>query len=253
MSRRKGFTLVELLVIIAILAVLIALLLPAVQSAREAAARLDSQNNLKQIILAVHNFANDHEGLLPDYQGSEDSSTNPGESLFVAILPYNELAQAYWDAQVKEQPVAIKLYVSPADPNYAEALRLQLTSYAANVQLFGKQLSLNYSLTDGLSNTIAFGGHYAVCGRARFGFESKSKLLDKDYPASFGWYNLDETFQVLPAAATCQTFMAQTPHRAGLLVALADGSGRTISPNISLATYKAALTPARGDVLGPDW
>ncbi|MGL4943797.1 MAG: DUF1559 domain-containing protein [Thermoguttaceae bacterium] len=89
-SRHRGFTLVELLVVIAIIGVLVALLLPAVQAAREAARRMTCSNNFKQIGIGVHNF-HDTRGVLPPSCVGWHRSTMLG-----TIFPYLE-QQAVWD------------------------------------------------------------------------------------------------------------------------------------------------------------
>lgn len=98
-KNRRGFTLVELLVVIAIIAVLIALLLPAVQQAREAARRSSCVNNMKQLAVAMHNY-HDQWGAFPigalhSQTPGLRSNLDRGTSFFVALLPFVEQASLY--------------------------------------------------------------------------------------------------------------------------------------------------------------
>ena len=91
--KRNAFTLVELLVVIAIIGILIALLLPAVQAAREAARRLQCSNNLKQLVLAMHNYEGTHNVLPPTaFEYVQNDSTKTGNELSwnCFILPFIE-------------------------------------------------------------------------------------------------------------------------------------------------------------------
>lgn len=90
--RYSGFTLVELLVVIAIIGVLIALLLPAVQQAREAARRMQCSNNLKQLGLAIHNYHDTYTALPPTCMATNGPHA---ASMFVRVLPYVEQSAAY--------------------------------------------------------------------------------------------------------------------------------------------------------------
>jgi prepilin-type N-terminal cleavage/methylation domain-containing protein/prepilin-type processing-associated H-X9-DG protein len=128
-NRRCGFTLIELLVVIAIIALLVGLVLPAVQKAREAAARAQCANNLKQIGLAVHNFENANGCLPPSASVTPLNSPGiyPGNlySILARLLPYVEQDGVYQQLGFSNtttiQPAVtaqrIFAYVCPSDAN----------------------------------------------------------------------------------------------------------------------------------------
>lgn len=103
----KGFTLVELLVVIAIIGVLVALLLPAVQQAREAARRMQCSNQLKQLGLALHNYHDTYGSFVPRKQGTTQGDVHNFGRLsgFIGLLPFFE-QDAMYDLIMAGDPVA---------------------------------------------------------------------------------------------------------------------------------------------------
>ncbi len=201
LRRRSGFTLIELLVVIAIIAILIGLLLPAVQKVREAAARAQSQNNLKQLGLSVQSCADTRNGSLPPAyienwipQGGWGGYGGPyygsNATAFFHLLPYLEQTNTYntlgkngtdqfngWTTPGAWTTV-IKTFVSPMDSSMPgnTIYGWAGTNYAMNFQVFGRpdhpwgwwwnvigDTKFPAGFQDGTSNTIVFAEKRMAC------------------------------------------------------------------------------------------
>jgi len=292
-AKRPAFTLIELLVVIAIIAILIGLLLPAIQQVRTAAARTQSQNNLKQIGLAIHNYFDANLYLPPsfvDWDANNDAAwyDRAGSTQYY-ILPYieqtalAEVGPPYYFWQVYTHN-GVKIYVNPSDTSsptnglFADYGSVYgVTGYAANYQSLGyfmtdsNQLILKLTdITDGLSNTIFMAEKLTLC---------QNSVYDNDAYGDPNYYNIwaygrtawkewnpvfayqvtgpASKFQVQPTwtgpSANCDPRYATAVQAAGILVGLGDGSVRMVSTSITPATWWAACTPNLADTLGPDW
>src|SRR5688572_11245176 len=145
--RHTGFTLIELLVVIAIIAILIALLVPAVQKVREASARAQCQNNLKQIGLALHNYHDAHKVLPPgapsDIRPWVDPSQNGwGTSWMVRILPYIEQGNI-WNQWSFTYPSGTGYSGKYNTINRALVNNLTIATYRCPMSNFQDQFSIN--------------------------------------------------------------------------------------------------------------
>jgi prepilin-type N-terminal cleavage/methylation domain-containing protein/prepilin-type processing-associated H-X9-DG protein len=202
--KRNGFTLIELLVVIAIIAILIALLVPAVQKVREAAARTQCQNHLKQIGIAVHAIHDVMKSLPPAAAPDGWTATTTAAHAYNGnnwtclawLLPYIEQGDLYKQLTTGGSPpggycggqymVSIPTYLCPQDPTTDQNTGLSYTTnggangfavsnYVSNYLCFGNPNGTSDSLRiqghnqfkdilDGLSNTIFFAEAYGSCG-----------------------------------------------------------------------------------------
>jgi prepilin-type N-terminal cleavage/methylation domain-containing protein len=271
---RSGFTLIELLVVIAIIAILIGLLLPAVQKVREAAARTQCSNNLKQVSLACHNCNDTYAGKLPPLFGNFPAGSANTGTVFYYLLPFIEQDNLFRGSTVNgvsspsnvvagsNPPVqaystVLKNFLCPSDSSAPGNVHpvgkftFATSNYAANPLVFIPGAGIPSSFPDGTSNTIVFAERYQNCNNTWFYWGVSPVPLTK--PPRFNVPASGLPFQVKPAIQDCDPTRANGPHTGGMQTGLGDGSVRSLSGGLSLLTFQRACDPADGQPLGSDW
>jgi hypothetical protein len=275
MSRpaRDGLSRIEVLVVIAIIAILIGLLLPAVRRVREPAARMQCGNNLKQLMLALHTFESTGRPAPYPSTGHPDApagrsfpsgcfgpGTTPKERLswMVALLPYLEqdaLSRQFdvekgYAGNLPAAQTRIKTFLCPAATEVETGdavthyVAMSGIGYAAAEQPAGAagngfmgydRLTSEAMIKDGTSNTIALMETRFNLGPWARGGSSTLRGFD---PAD------------VPVHGDQRPFGG---HAGGMQATMADGSVRFIRSSMSPETLAAAITIAGGEQLGSDW
>jgi prepilin-type N-terminal cleavage/methylation domain-containing protein/prepilin-type processing-associated H-X9-DG protein len=284
--RPAAFTLIELLVVIAIIAILIGLLLPAVQKVREAAARLRCKNNLKQIGLALHNY-HDRSGRLPPGYASavagNGTETGPGWGWATHLLPDLEqdnvlrqidLNAGIGSAAVRTQP--LKVFLCPSDAevgtfttagapvavahaNYVGVFgtnEVESSPGAGNGTFFRNSRVKFGDITDGLSSTYVVGERSSDIALATWtgAVPGAAVPLRRDPSQAEGNF-----FLVLgrgdhrPNAPESHIDDFYSRHAQGLNCLFADGSVHSIGNSVSPQVWSGIQTRAGGEVSGANY
>jgi len=280
--RSRGFTLIELLVVIAIIGILIGLLLPAVQKVREAANRAKCQNQEKQIMLAVHNYASTFQDKLPPMLVNNNNSPMQWTTWWFQLLPYVEEDGLYrrgfgsdcWGNGNNTVPL-MKKYVCPSDVSHNQGLSQNgwgATSYAPVQYLFGNTsfyrpqfgnstTQSTYTIAnipDGTSNQVGIVERFSSI--PKYGW-SNAWCYPEDAGHNWGWNSNGSIygpwgaylpqFSIIPSQA--EYYQPHGGHPATNIVGLMDGSVRPVSASVSATTWSYAVSPADGNPLPTDW
>ncbi len=269
--KRRGLTLMQLLVLLALLLFLLGFLMAATFRGRVAAERAASLSNLRQIVIALQDYGDSHDGHLPPGPAGWFpkkglvANNSYGPCLF-HILPFieqNPLFQSTrkdidgksvhvaWEAAGK----SVKVFTSSNDPTFAKGS--DRTSYLTNeLALVETGTRFPSSFPDGTSQTIFFAeGYSQATDTVTFGGQTTTWKTDRRWWDNPGWKPTAGAvgFQVAPPVDAASSVLPQGLTPAGLCVGMGDGSARVVSGRVSSTTFYAACTPAGNDLLGADW
>jgi prepilin-type N-terminal cleavage/methylation domain-containing protein/prepilin-type processing-associated H-X9-DG protein len=275
MRLRQGFTLVELLVVIAIIGVLIALLLPAVQYARESARRSQCQNHLRNLGTALHNF-HDAKGRLPPGWFADVPDGEPGWGWAAYLLHFVE-QKALLDDQIhlehhideaenaEARQAVIPIYLCPSDANRGPLVPLSglhtpnfEVGRSNYVGVFGTlDVVLNPSQGDGVlfhNSRVRFADIHDGLSNTLMVGERCSKLLDSTWVgvihgASDPMARVVGSCDHVPNDPHAHVEDFSSYHASGAHFALADGSVRLISDHVDLTVYYGLATRSGGEAV----
>jgi prepilin-type N-terminal cleavage/methylation domain-containing protein len=252
--KRPAFTLIELLVVMAIIAILIGLLLPAVQSARESAARTTCQNNLHQLGIAAHNYASFNQSLPPGYLEYGWAPRYRGNSVFAYLLPYIEqdAVANIWNysdpflsvlrasdfsdpslgligggppLQTAPSGTVIKAYICPSDQLPENPFLLPLQPFSIQMQ-FGNDPPANFTIN--YTDTAVIGWYGAASYVGNQGTTNNYFDTTSIY-TGFGFYPRGaKNDGVLTYQVAASPGFGQIPYQSIALTAITDGTSSTI-------------------------